>query len=46
MFNPKYFPEPERFNPDRWNDSKNLTNFSYSPFSGGPRNCSIIYIHI
>jgi len=38
---PRYYPDPERFNPDRWTDSfqKNLARFAYFPFGGGPRMC-------
>lgn len=37
----RWFPEPERFNPDRWaNDfAKTLPAFVYMPFGGGPRRC-------
>jgi len=39
----KYFPEPERFDPDRWrpNDPRNLSlpRFAYFSFGGGPRVC-------
>ena len=38
---PRYFPEPLRFDPDRWTaearDSR--PQFSYFPFGGGPRRC-------
>ena len=38
---PRFFPEPERFNPERWNSETkaNLPRFSYFPFGGGPRAC-------
>ena len=39
--NPEYFPDPERFDPERWTpeakDSR--PKFSYFPFGGGPRMC-------
>ncbi|KAJ3258563.1 hypothetical protein HK103_003523 [Boothiomyces macroporosus] len=33
---PEYFPEPKKFNPDRWDDS--LQQY-YLPFGDGPHNC-------
>ena len=38
---PRFFPGPERFNPDRWDSEAktNLPRFSYFPFGGGPRAC-------
>jgi cytochrome P450 len=38
---PKYFPEPERFLPDRWEDglALRLPKFAYYPFGGGQRMC-------
>jgi cytochrome P450 len=38
---PRYFPDPERFHPDRWSDglAQRLPRFAYFPFGGGPRLC-------
>lgn len=38
---PKYFTEPEKFDPDRWQlaSLQNLPRFVYFPFGGGPRGC-------
>ncbi|GAB4375405.1 MAG: cytochrome P450 [Elainellaceae cyanobacterium] len=38
---PRWFPEPEAFNPDRWaNDlAKRLPPYTYFPFGGGSRIC-------
>jgi len=39
----RFFPEPERFDPERWNDdpvrSGKIPRFAYFPFGGGPRVC-------
>ena len=37
----RFFPNPQRFDPDRWTDSfeKSLPRFAYFPFGGGPRVC-------
>lgn len=40
---PRFFPQPERFDPDRWQDDPirrgALPRFAYFPFGGGPRVC-------
>ncbi len=38
---PRWFTEPERFNPDRWREetAAKLPRFAYFPFGGGPRVC-------
>lgn len=38
---PKYYPNPEQFDPERFNDENQsrLTPGTYLPFGAGPRNC-------
>jgi cytochrome P450 len=38
---PRFFPEPERFDPDSWTEqfSLALPAYAYFPFGGGPRTC-------
>src|ERR1700735_2847105 len=36
---PRWFPEPEQFNPDRWSQPDDRPKFSYFPFGGGMRVC-------
>ncbi len=38
---PRFFPNPDEFIPDRWADSsiKDLPEYAYFPFGGGPRTC-------
>lgn len=39
----RFFPDPERFDPERWRDdpvrSGRIPRFAYFPFGGGPRVC-------
>lgn len=38
---PRYFEDPEAFDPDRWEDgfAKRIPKYAYFPFGGGPRQC-------
>ncbi|XP_072938257.1 cytochrome P450 6k1-like [Epargyreus clarus] len=40
-YNPDYYPEPDRFNPDRFlpENVGNIKPFTYMPFGEGPRSC-------
>lgn len=39
--NPEFYPEPEKFDPERWQEELEMRRpkYSFIPFSGGPRNC-------
>ncbi|KAG6755582.1 hypothetical protein POTOM_041415 [Populus tomentosa] len=36
---PQYFPDPEKFDPSRYDDGKVFPPFTFVPFGGGPRMC-------
>ncbi|KAG8038432.1 hypothetical protein G9C98_006128 [Cotesia typhae] len=36
---PNYYPEPEQFNPDRFDDKNITSSYTFLPFGEGPRNC-------
>ncbi|KAJ8928370.1 hypothetical protein NQ314_019101 [Rhamnusium bicolor] len=38
---PKFYPDPDRFDPERFNDENkgNINPYTYMPFGVGPRNC-------
>lgn len=40
-YDPKYFPNPEKYDPDRFNEENVSTRkqFTYIPFGDGPHNC-------
>lgn len=39
-FNPKYFKDPDTFNPMRWLDKETkIDPYAYIPFSAGPKSC-------
>ncbi|KAJ4723898.1 Cytochrome P450 [Melia azedarach] len=37
--NPEYFPDPEKFDPSRFEGNQERVPFSYIPFGGGPHIC-------
>lgn len=36
---PRFYPNPEAFDPDRWENERDLPRYAYFPFGGGPRTC-------
>jgi cytochrome P450 len=38
---PRWFPDPEAFRPERWEEerTRRLPRYAYFPFGGGPRQC-------
>jgi len=36
---PRFFPNPEAFIPERWEAKSSLTRFAFIPFGAGPRSC-------
>ncbi|KAF6198273.1 hypothetical protein GE061_008020, partial [Apolygus lucorum] len=40
QMDPNYYPEPDKFKPERWEDIKEArNNFTWLPFGDGPRQC-------
>ncbi|XWS17984.1 hypothetical protein CRYUN_Cryun32bG0003400 [Craigia yunnanensis] len=37
--NPGYFPEPDKFDPSRYDEGNTFPPFTFVPFGGGPRMC-------
>lgn len=36
---PRFYDDPETFDPDRWEDPPERPEYAYFPFGGGPRHC-------
>ncbi|EAR86802.2 cytochrome P450 family monooxygenase (macronuclear) [Tetrahymena thermophila SB210] len=39
QMNPKLYPNPETFDPNRWMNAQEQNSINFTPFSLGPRNC-------
>ena len=37
--NKAVWPDPEKFDPERFNEANSIRNYSFLPFSAGPRGC-------
>lgn len=40
----RFFPDPDRFLPERWEDGDRRPRYSYFPFGGGPHTCIGMYL--
>uniref|UniRef100_T1HWL1 Uncharacterized protein n=1 Tax=Rhodnius prolixus TaxID=13249 RepID=T1HWL1_RHOPR len=38
-FNPSYYPEPEKYKPERFDPDQTIPSCAYIPFGNGPRIC-------
>ncbi|KAF5289835.1 hypothetical protein FQR65_LT11721 [Abscondita terminalis] len=38
-YDQKYFPNPEKFDPERFSSDSNITKYTFFPFGDGPRMC-------